>query len=165
MYLIREGRKEDLESVFGLIRELAEFERAPEQVTNTVENMEKDGFGPNPAYHFYVVIKKTTGDIVGTAIYYYRYSTWKGKRLYLEDYIITETERGKGAGKLLFERVMLKAAEENCTGMMWQVLDWNDPAINFYKKYDAEIESGWYNCHLQMRQIKSLLKKNIIGKS
>src|SRR5690606_28105688 len=163
MYTIREGKKEDLEAVFGLIQELARYERAPEQVTNTLENMEKDGFGAHPVYGFYVLIKDSSAEIIGTAIYYYRYSTWKGKRLYLEDYIVTEAERGKGAGKLLFERVMQKAIEENCTGMMWQVLDWNDPAINFYKKYNADIESGWYNCHLQAKEIKTMLENKVIG--
>jgi GNAT superfamily N-acetyltransferase len=162
MYKIREGKKEDLKKVFELIQELALYEKAPEQVTNTMEKMEEDGFGPNPVYWFFVLIKEKTNEIIGTAIYYYRYSTWKGKRLYLEDYIVTEEERGHGAGKLLFEKVMRKAIEEKCTGMMWQVLDWNDPAINFYKRYNAEIESGWYNCHLQSREIKAMLEGKVL---
>lgn len=163
MYIIREGKKEDLPDIFALIQELALYEKAQEQVTNTMENMENDGFGQKPVYWFYVLIKESTGETIGTAIYYYRYSTWKGKRLYLEDYIVTESERGRGAGKLLFEKVMQKAMDENCTGMMWQVLDWNDPAINFYKKYNADIESGWYNCHLQAKEIKAMLKDNVMG--
>jgi GNAT superfamily N-acetyltransferase len=157
MYTIRKGKKEDLPAVFGLIQELAVYEKAADEVTNTLEKMEEDGFGHNPVYGFYVLIKNSTGTIIGTAIYYYRYSTWKGKRLYLEDYIVTESERGKGAGKLLFMKVMEKALEDSCTGMMWQVLDWNDPAINFYKKFNASIESGWYNCHLQSKEIKMML--------
>ena len=92
-------------------------------------------------------------------MYYYRYSTWKGKRLYLEDIVVTESERGNGAGKLLFERVMAKSLEEDCSGMMWQVLDWNAPAINFYKKYGALLEAGWLNAHLQDYEIKKLLHK------
>lgn len=163
MYLIRAGKKEDLKHVFSLIQELAAYEKASEEVTNTLENMEKDGFGPNPVYRFYVLIKKESSEIIGTAIYYYRYSTWKGKRLYLEDYIVTESERGRGAGRLLFEKVMETALQENCTGMMWQVLDWNDPAINFYKKFNASIESGWYNCHLQSREIKLMLDNKVMG--
>lgn len=159
MYTIREGKKEDLGAVFSLIQELALYEKAPEEVTNTVKKMEKDGFGSHPVFEFYVLTRKGSSEIIGTAIYYYRYSTWKGKRLYLEDYIVTESERGKGAGKLLFSKVMEKAMEENCTGMMWQVLDWNDPAINFYKKFNASIEGGWYNCHLQAEQIELMLKK------
>ncbi|WP_186757056.1 GNAT family N-acetyltransferase [Echinicola salinicaeni] len=157
MYTIREGKKEDLPRIFELIEELALYEKAPEEVTNTVKMMEEDGFGANPVYGFFVLIKNSTEEIIGTAIYYYRYSTWKGKRLYLEDYIVTEKERGKGAGKLLFERVMQKSLEDNCTGMMWQVLDWNDPAINFYKKYNADIEGGWFNCHLQSGEIEEML--------
>lgn len=162
MYTIREGKKEDLSAVFGLIQELAVYEKAAGEVTNTLEKMEEDGFGDNPVYGFYVLIKNNTGAIIGTAIYYYRYSTWKGKRLYLEDYIVTESERGKGAGKLLFMKVMEKALEENCTGMMWQVLDWNDPAINFYKKFNASLESGWYNCHLQSKEIRMMLAGKVM---
>lgn len=157
MYTIRAGKKEDLPRVFELIQELALYEKAPDEVTNTLEMMEKDGFGENPVFGFFVLIKNSTQEIIGTAIYYFRYSTWKGKRLYLEDYIVTEKERGQGAGKLLFERVMQKSLEEDCTGMMWQVLDWNEPAINFYKKYNSEIEEGWYNCHLQSEEIAAML--------
>jgi len=162
MYAIREGKKEDLKAVFALIQELAVYEKASDQVTNTLEKMEEDGFGNNPVSHFFVLAKKDSGAIIGTAIYYYRYSTWKGKRLYLEDYIVTESERGKGAGKLLFLKVMEKALEDKCTGMMWQVLDWNDPAINFYKKFNASIESGWYNCHLQSKEIKLMLEHGVM---
>ncbi|WP_194775211.1 GNAT family N-acetyltransferase [Pararhodonellum marinum] len=157
MYIVREGKREDIPQVFALIQELALYEKAPEQVTNSIELMLKDGFGPEPVYGFFVLTKAGSESIIGTAIYYYRYSTWKGKRLYLEDYIITELERGKGAGKVLFERVMKKSLEENCTGMMWQVLDWNEPAINFYNKYQTEMESGWLNCHLQSQNIKQIL--------
>lgn len=157
MYVIRRGTKADLPAVFELIRELALYEKAPEQVTNTVAMMEEDGFGPHPVYGFFVAVKEESGEIIGTAIYYYRYSTWKGKRLYLEDYIVTAAERGKGAGKKLFERVMEQSLEDNCTGMMWQVLDWNEPAIQFYKKYAASIEDGWLNCHLQATEIQQML--------
>src|SRR3954469_19587785 len=106
-YTIREGVKEDLIYVLKLVKELAEFERAPEEVVNTVELMERDGFGPNPVYGFFVAEDKE-GTIVGISLYYYRYSTWKGKRLYLEDLVVTENERGKGVGKLLFERTLKK---------------------------------------------------------
>ncbi|MDN3669243.1 GNAT family N-acetyltransferase [Echinicola jeungdonensis] len=158
MYIVREGIKEDLPQVFDLIKELALYEKSPEEVTNSIEMMEKDGFGPNPVFGFFVLVKKETKSIVGTAIYYYRYSTWKGKRLWLEDYIVTENERGKGGGKLLFQRVMKKALEDDCTGMMWQVLNWNQPAIDFYRKYQTSMEEGWYNCHLDAEVIKNLLK-------
>ena len=145
-FSIREGKIEDLPRVLELVKELALYEKAPEQVTNTLEMMQYDGFGPNPIFGLFVAEKNSTGEIIGISIFYYRYSTWKGKRLYLEDIVVTETERGHGAGKLLFDRTMLKCIEANCTGMMWQVLDWNTPAINFYQKYGAELDSGWINC-------------------
>ena len=157
MYTIRKGKIEDLPRVLELVKELALYEKAPEQVTNTLEMMEEDGFGPNPIYGLFVAEKNSTGEIIGISIFYYRYSTWKGKRLYLEDIVVTESERGNGAGKLLFDRTMLKCIEANCTGMMWQVLDWNTPAINFYQKYGADLDSGWINCNLQSEDIKKIL--------
>ncbi|WP_297338043.1 GNAT family N-acetyltransferase [Algoriphagus sp.] len=158
MYTIRAGKIEDLPRVLELIKELALYEKAPEQVTNTLEMMEKDGFGEHPVFGLFVCEKNENQEIIGIAIYYYRYSTWKGKRMYLEDIVVTESERGNGAGKLLFDRIMQQALEANCTGMMWQVLDWNKPAINFYKKYDASLEAGWLNAHLQDYEIKKLLQ-------
>ena len=152
---IREGWKEDLPRVLELIKELALFERAPHEVTNTLEMLEEDGFGPRPVYGFFVA--ETSEKIIGLSLYYWRYSTWKGKRLYLEDIIVTESERGKGAGKLLFDRTMQKCLEENCTGMMWQVLEWNEPAINFYKKYGSKLDAEWVNCNLEAEQIRKLL--------
>jgi GNAT superfamily N-acetyltransferase len=152
---IRPGLKSDLPRVLELIRELAEYERAPHEVTNTVERLEQDGFGAHPVYGFFVA--ELEEEIIGLSLYYWRYSTWKGKRLYLEDIIVTESQRGKGAGKLLFDRTMQKALEENCTGMMWQVLDWNEPAINFYKKYGSKLDGEWVNCNLEAEQIKALL--------
>jgi GNAT superfamily N-acetyltransferase len=154
---IREGRKEDLPRVLELVKELAKYEKAPHEVINTVAQMEKDGFGPNPVFGFFVCENKN--GIVGLSLYYWRYSTWKGKRLYLEDIIVTESERGKGLGKILFDRTMEKALEENCSGMMWQVLDWNEPAINFYKKYGTHMGQEWINCNLEAAQIKEILKK------
>jgi GNAT superfamily N-acetyltransferase len=154
---IREGKKEDLPRVLELIKELAEYEKAPHEVSNTVDLMEKDGFGPNPIYGFFVA--EDSDRILGLSLYYWRYSTWKGKRLYLEDIIVTESERGRGMGKQLFERTMEKALEEKCTGMMWQVLEWNEPAINFYKKYGSKLDGEWVNCNLEADQIVALLKK------
>lgn len=158
MYTLREGKIEDLPRVLELINELALYEKAPEQVTNTIAMMEADGFGPNPVFGMFVCEKNESSEIIGIAIYYYRYSTWKGKRIYLEDLVVTQSERGHGAGKLLFDRIMKKGLEENCTGMMWQVLDWNEPAINFYNKYGATLEAGWLNAHLQDYKIKKILK-------
>ena len=150
---IRNGAKKDLPRVLELIKELALFEKASDQVSNTVERMEQDGFGPKPVYGFFVA--EDGQEIVGLSLYYFRYSTWKGKRLYLEDIIVTENQRGRGLGKLLFERTMKFALEQGCSGMMWQVLNWNKPAIDFYKKYNARLDDEWLNGHLEAKQMKS----------
>jgi len=132
--------------MFELVLELAIYEKAPEQVTNTPEQMLTDGFGPNPL--FGALVAEADGKIVGMSLYYFRYSTWKGKRLYLEDIIVTESYRGKGLGKALFDETIAHARQTDCTGMMWQVLDWNEPAIEFYKKFGTRFDTGWWNCHL-----------------
>ncbi len=142
--------------VLDLIMELAIFEKSGDQVFNTVAQMEQDGFGPNPVYGFFVA--ETNEGIVGLSLYYYRYSTWKGRRLYLEDIIVTEEQRGKGFGKLLFERTMKFSVEQNCSGMMWQVLDWNEHAIKFYKSYGARLDDEWLNGHLEASEINSFFK-------
>ncbi|MBS1506772.1 MAG: GNAT family N-acetyltransferase [Bacteroidetes bacterium] len=152
---IRSGTKKDLPRVLELIKELALYEKALEQVSNTVAQMEIDGFGEQPIFGFFVAEEE--GNILGLSLYYYRYSTWKGKRLYLEDIIVTEKERGRGLGKILFERTMQFALEQNCTGMMWQVLDWNEPAINFYKKYGAKLDPEWINGNLESSDIRQYL--------
>lgn len=152
---IRQGTEDDLPRALELIKELAAYERAAHEVSNTVDRMKKDGFGPHPVYGFFVA--EAENGIVGLSLYYWRYSTWKGKRLYLEDIIVTESMRGKGIGKMLFERTMQKALEEECTGMMWQVLDWNEPAINFYKKYNTRFGHEWINCSLEASQIEQWL--------
>ena len=150
--VIREGRKEDLPQVLELIKELAEYENGLHEVENTVEAMENDGFGDDPIFGFFVAEKGKL--IVGISIYYYRYSTWKGKRLYLEDIVVTKNQRGAGTGKLLFDRTIRHAKESNCSGMMWQVLDWNESAINFYKKYyNAHLDGEWINCSLSSAQL------------
>jgi len=151
--IVRKGVKLDLPFVFALINELAKFERAPHEVTNSVRQMEKDGFGDNPIFYFLVAEK--SGKIVGASIYYWRYSTWKGKRLFLEDLIVTENERGAGVGKLLFEATINEAIINDCNGMSWQVLDWNEPAILFYKKYDSKFDLEWINCSLDQEQLRA----------
>jgi GNAT superfamily N-acetyltransferase len=155
MITIRKGIREDLPRVLELVKELAKFERAAHEVSNTVSRMEEDGFGGNPVYGFFVAEEADV--IQGISLYYYRYSTWKGKRLYLEDIVVTESQRGKGIGKMLFDTTMKLALDEGCTGMMWQVLEWNKPAINFYKKYNAHLDGEWINCNLESSQIKAAL--------
>ena len=144
--IIRESVREDVPIMFELIKELALYEKAPEQVTNTIEQMYLDGFGENPI--FGSIVSEVDEKIVGMALYYYRYSTWKGKRLYLEDLIVSEIMRGQGLGEKLLEATIEKARQSNCTGLMWQVLDWNEPAINFYKKFGARFEAEWLNVHI-----------------
>ena len=134
--------------MMSLIRELALFEKAPNEVVNTEARMLQEGFGDNPLFKAYVA--EQNGVIVGLSIFYYRYSTWKGKCLYLEDLIITESERGKGIGTLLFEKTLAYAKDDGCTKMNWQVLDWNTPAIDFYKKYGSVFEDEWLNTSLEL---------------
>jgi GNAT superfamily N-acetyltransferase len=155
---IRTGTLHDLPRVLELIKELAEYERASHEVINTVALMEKDGFGPNPIFGLFVA--ENEKGIVGISLFYWRYSTWKGKRLYLEDIVVTESERGQGIGKELFDRTMQHALDEECSGMMWQVLEWNEPALNFYKKYTARLDGEWINCSLETEQIKAILQNN-----
>ncbi len=158
MISIRDGVKKDLPRVLELVHELAVYERASHEVINTVEQMEKDGFGDDPVYGFFVA--ERDGIIIGIALYYWRYSTWKGKRLWLEDLIVTEKERGSGVGRLLLNRTLQKALDDNCTGIMWQVLEWNEPAINFYKKFGARLDDEWTNVHLERDQIKAWLSSD-----
>ncbi len=156
MVLIRSGNKEDLPRALELIKELAQYEQALHEVSNTIAMMEEDGFGSNPVFGFFVA--EEDRQIHGISLYYYRYSTWRGKRLYLEDIVVTQSQRGKGVGKLLFEATMKKVLDESCTGMMWQVLDWNKSAIEFYKRYPTRFDNEWINCHLEAQQIKNLLQ-------
>ncbi|MES2458576.1 MAG: GNAT family N-acetyltransferase [Bacteroidota bacterium] len=148
---IRVAVQEDCLRIMELIHELALYEKAPEEVTVTPEEFIVAGFGENPVWKAFVA--SDNGLIVGFALYYTRYSTWKGCRLYLEDFLVTESYRGKGIGKILFERVMKEARDKNYNGMVWQVLDWNQPAINFYNKYAAGIETGWLNASFSKEQI------------
>lgn len=145
---IRKGKEEDLPQVLDLIVELAIYEKAAHEVKNTVDLMQRDGFGPNPVFGFFVAEDLSKNKIVGLSLYYYRYSTWKGKRLYLEDLIVSESQRGNGTGKRLMDQTIAFGKESGCTGMMWQALDWNEPALNFYKKYNARFDEEWVNCHL-----------------
>ncbi len=148
---IRIAKKEDCLRLLELVNELALFEKAPLEVTVTLQEFEDAGFGNKPVWKAFVADKG--GFIVGFALYYTRYSTWKGCRMYLEDLIVTESVRGQGVGKLLFNQLIKEAKECDYTGMVWQVLDWNDPALKFYKKYNASVEAGWLNASLSREQM------------
>jgi len=149
---LRVAKKEDCPRLMELVNELALFEKAPEEVTVTLQEFEDAGFGSNPVWKAYVA--EDNGVIVGFALYYIRYSTWKGNRLYLEDFLVTEEHRGNGIGKLLFEKMLQETKELGFSGMVWQVLDLNEPAIKFYNKYESTIESGWLNASLSKEQLQ-----------
>ena len=144
--LIRRAKKTDCARLLELIQELATYEKAPDEVTVTLSHFEASGFGDNPVWWAFVA--EVQGVVVGMALYYIRYSTWKGQRLYLEDILVTEEMRGKKIGSLLFDALIKEAKGKKYNGMNWQVLDWNEPAINFYKKYNANFDPEWVNCSI-----------------
>ncbi len=141
--IIRKGLPSDIPQVFDLIMELATFEKAPEEVIHTPEKLLADGFGEHPQFSLWVAESGT--NIVGMAICYIRYSTWKGPCLYLEDIVVTADQRNQGIGKALFDAVMAYAAEKKYPQVNWQVLDWNTPAIQFYEKSGAAFDPHWIN--------------------
>ena len=150
---IRKGQKADLPSVLALIKELAEFEKALDEVSVTLEELEEDGFGQHPYYWFIVAEHK--GEIIGLSFYFIRYSTWKGRFLFLEDFVVKEDFRGQGVGAQLFEKTIRIAQRLEVKGMVWQVLDWNEDAIRFYKKYEASIHTEWLNGKLSKEQLNA----------
>jgi len=155
---IRKGLKKDLPMVLDLIKELAGYENATDKVDIILEDLEKDGFGINPLFKF--IVAENQDDLIGMSLYFVRYSTWKGKTLYIEDFIIKKQYRGFGVGSLLFQEMIAICVKEEFKGMTWQVLDWNLKAINFYKKYDAEISSSWLDGKLTKEQIHKFYSKN-----
>ncbi|HMT27833.1 MAG TPA: GNAT family N-acetyltransferase [Bacteroidia bacterium] len=148
---IRKGTPKDIPAVLNLIRELALYEKAPLEVTNSELDMERDGFGDKPVFSMLVAEKE--GNVVGMAIYFIKYSTWKGKGVYLDDIVVNEKFRGQGIGKLLLDEVIRDCKTIGAKQLHWQVLDWNEPAIGFYKKYDASFDTEWINCKLTEEQI------------
>jgi GNAT superfamily N-acetyltransferase len=143
---IRRAERKDCARLLELVKELAEYERAPDAVTVTPEHFTESGFGEKPVWWAFVA--EVDGIVQGFAMYYIRFSTWKGQRMYLEDLLVTESMRGNRIGKMLFDRLIEECKEKSFSAMVWQVLDWNEPAINFYKKYDTVFEPEWVNCSL-----------------
>ncbi len=149
--LIRPGTPADLPAALALIQELAIYERAPDAVVTTVETMTRDGFGPNRVFEFLVAEQQADGALLGIALYFPAYSTWKGRMLYLEDLVVTEAARGQGIGQLLFDAVVAEARRQGACRLRWQVLDWNAPAIRFYERQAAALDPEWLNGTLELR--------------
>ena len=149
---LRKADRSDLPEVLLLIRELATYERAPDEVTVTIEELETDGFNVNPIYE--IILAEYNNVVVGMAFYLFSYSTWKGKCIYLEDIIVKMNYRRQGIGSLLFDAVIKRAKEVHAKRLQWQVLDWNEPAIKFYKKYNAELDPTWVIGKLTYQQIQ-----------
>lgn len=144
----RKAQKEDVNDIIELVKKLAEFELAPHEVTVTKKDYLENGFTNNPLFECNLIY--VGEELAGFCLWYYRFSTWKGKRLYVEDLYIKESFRNNRLGTILLEEAIKEAKRTNCTGLMWQVLDWNENAIEFYKKYEAKFDSGWINVHLNL---------------
>lgn len=161
--VIRKGKEEDMPAVLSLIQELANFEREPEAVVVTVDDLVRDGFSLNPL--FFTFIAEYDDEIIGMALFYNRYSTWKGKTIHLEDLIIKENKRQLGIGKALYDAVLTHAINEKVRRVEWVVLDWNTPAIDFYKKSGATILDGWETVQMTeenlVKYVKSISNENI----
>jgi GNAT superfamily N-acetyltransferase len=143
---IRPALKEDCERMMELIHELAVYEKAPEQVIVSFDHFMESGFGINPVW--WALVAEVDGKVEGMALYYIRYSTWKGQRMYLEDLVIAENMRGHKIGTLLFNALIQEAKLKKFKGMNWQALDWNEPALNFYRKYNSSFDPEWVNCSI-----------------
>ncbi|WP_298221393.1 GNAT family N-acetyltransferase [Flavobacterium sp.] len=155
---IRKGRREDMPAVLDLIRELAAFEKEPHAVVVTVEDLERDGFGDDSL--FYTFVAERNHEIVAMALYYYRYSTWKGKTIHLEDLIVKEEMRSSGLGFALYTEVIVQAKKDGVRRIEWAVLDWNIPAIEFYKKSGAKVLEDWRVAQMDENGIDAFLKSN-----
>jgi GNAT superfamily N-acetyltransferase len=154
---IRKAVATDAPAIHQLISELANYEQAGHELSIDANQLVTDGFGSQPLFE--VLLAEHKSEILGMALWFYAYSTWKGKCVYLEDIVVKHSHRRKGIGKQLFDALISRAAEVGAKRLMWQVLDWNEPAINFYKKYNAEISNQWLNVRLVKEQIQQLSSK------
>lgn len=159
-FIIRPGEKKDAQSILNLIIELAVFEKEPNAVQITVDDVICDGFSNNPKFKTFVA-EEADGTIIGMTLFYERYSTWKGKAIHLEDLMVTEMKRGIGAGKKLYASVMKYAHENNYNRVAWEVLDWNVNAVDFYKKTGATVYNEWRVCHMNKENLTQFCNENI----
>ena len=157
--IIRKATKNDMPSVLELIQELAIFEKEPDAVVVTVDDLVRDGFSENPLFQCFVA--EVDNEIIGMALYYYRYSTWKGKTIHLEDLIVKESKRGTGAGFALYKEIIKQGKAKNVRRIEWNVLDWNTPAINFYEKSGAKVLGDWRVVHMDDKGIEQFLNTTI----
>jgi GNAT superfamily N-acetyltransferase len=156
--ILRRASKEDMTKVLELIMELALFEKEPNAVVITVDDLVRDGFGETPL--FYTFVAEVDSEIIGIALYYYRYSTWKGKTIHLEDLIVKENHRGTGAGTALYNEIINQGKKDNVRRIEWNVLDWNTPAIDFYKKSGAKMLEDWRVVQMDENGIDFYLENN-----
>ena len=156
---IRKATKNDMPQVLELIQELAIFEKEPDAVVVTVDDLVRDGFSENPLFQCFVA--EVENEIIGMALYYYRYSTWKGKTIHLEDLIVKENKRGTGAGFALYKEIIKQGKSENVRRIEWNVLDWNTPAIDFYEKSGAKVLGDWRVVHMDDKGIEQFLNTTI----
>ena len=155
--IVRTAQKQDMAAVLRLIKELAVFEREPDAVKVTVEDLQRDGFGDAPAFHCFVA--EVDGKIEGMALCYQRYSTWAGKTVHLEDLIVSEAMRGRSIGSILFTEVIKYGYKKGVRRIEWGVLDWNEPAIRFYEKNGAKVLRDWDVAQLDEAGIKNYISK------
>ena len=165
---IRKGKQEDMHAVLGLIQELADFENEPNAVLVTVDDLVRDGFGTNPLFQVFVaevesdlVTDEITKEIVGMALYYHRYSTWKGKTIHLEDLVVKEKMRGTGLGYALYSEILKQGKKDNVRRVEWNVLDWNTPAIEFYEKSGAKILKDWQVVQMDEAGINNFVENKL----
>lgn len=158
-FTIREGEARDVKAILNLIQELADFEKLPNEVELTTEDLMRDGFSNQPKFKTFVA-EESDGNIVGMALFYERYSTWKGKIIHLEDLMVTQSKRGIGAGKALYTAVLKYAHEQGCKRVSWEVLDWNKSAIKFYESTGANILDGWQVVQMSEKKLQEFVKNN-----
>ncbi|MCV9929275.1 GNAT family N-acetyltransferase [Flavobacterium sp. LS1R49] len=155
---IRKGNPEDMKAVLGLIQELAIFEKEPDAVLVTESDLIRDGFGETPLFHVFVA--EVDAEIVGIALYYYRFSTWKGKTIHLEDLIVKDKMRGSGLGFALYSEIMKQAKKDKVRRVEWNVLDWNTPAVKFYENSGAKILEEWRVVQMDEAGVDTFLERN-----